>query len=82
MSDKTIYTCCGVLFPYTDRAYTYRTDDETIEIGNRVIVPNGEEGNKTVGTVVSKGNYLRVGAPFPIEKMKFIIGKADNKKEK
>lgn len=82
MSDKTIYTCCGVLFPYTDRAYTYRTDDETIEIGNRVIVPNGEEGNITVGTVVSKGNYLRVGALFPIEKMKFIIGKADNKKEK
>lgn len=82
MSDKTIYTCCGVLFPYTDRVYTYRTDDDTIELGSKVIVPIGDDGNTKIGSVVSKGSYLRAGVPFPVDKMKFIIGKADDKKEK
>lgn len=72
LNDKTIYTYCGILLPFSTRVYSYRTEDETIQIGDTVIVPVGEEDEKKTGTVVSIGQYARVGVPYPVEKTKFI----------
>lgn len=75
--DETIYTFCGVVFPHTLHPYHYRTDDTTIKVGDEVLVPVGDK--ETIGKVVSVGQYMRVAAPYPVDKTKFIISK--NKSE-
>ncbi len=73
--DENIYTFCGVLFPHTLHPYHYRTDDTTIKVGDDVLVPVGDK--ETIGKVVSVGQYMRVAAPYPVDKTKFIIRKAE-----
>ena len=73
--DTTIYTYCGVLVPISTRPYSFRTDDDTIRIGDTVIVPIGPNNEKMEGTVVSIGQYARLGVPYPVEKTKKIIRK-------
>lgn len=75
--DETIYTFCGVLFPHALRPYHYRTNDPTIQIGDEVLVPVGDK--ETIGKVVSVGQYMRVAAPYPVDKTRFMIGKAEEK---
>lgn len=77
--DDKIYTLCGVTFPYALHPYHYRTDDPTIKVGDEVLVPVGNK--ETIGTVISVGQYMRIAAPFPIDKTKFIIRKIDEKLE-
>ena len=67
------------MFPHTLRAYSYRTEDPTIAIGDDVIVPTGD--TETIGTVVSVGQYMRIAAPYPIDKTKFIIGRVDKEED-
>ena len=76
MDDK-IYTFCGVAFPHAQRPYSYRTEDLTIKVGDSVLVPVGNQ--EATGTVVSVGQYMRIAAPYPVDKAKFIIGKIDKK---
>ncbi len=78
LDDKNIYTYCAVMFPYSQHPYHYRTDDETIQIGDKVIVPVGQDNEERVGTVVSIEKHMRVSVPFPIEKTKTIIRKCDD----
>ncbi len=73
--DDTIYTFIGVLFPYTSHHYHYLTDDDSITIGDYVVVPVGVENKESVAIVVSVEKHLRISAPFPVEKTKKIIGK-------
>lgn len=75
LDDKAVYTYCGVLLPFSSRPYFFRTDKDDIEIGDRVLVSVGSDNKETEGVVVSIGKYLRIGAPFPVEKAKFIIKK-------
>lgn len=74
--ESEVYTYCGVMLPFSDLPYSYITDDDSIKIGDAVIVPVGIDETETEGKVVSVGQYLPVGAPYPIEKTKRIIGKA------
>ena len=71
-ADKTIYTYCGVLLPFSDRPYSFISDVEDIQIGDTVVVPVGEEEKEMEGEVVSVGRYSRLGVPFPVEKTKHI----------
>jgi len=73
--DDTIYTFIGVLFPYTSHHYHYLTDDDSITIGDYVVVPVGVDNKESVAKVVSVEKHLRISAPFPIEKTKKIIRK-------
>lgn len=75
--DKTIYTYCGVLLPFSSRPYSFRTEDETIQIGDTVIVPVGDDEKEMKGKVVSVGRYSRLGVPYPVEKTKTIIRKTE-----
>lgn len=77
-NDKTIYTYCGVLLPFANYPYSYRTEDETIKIGDTVVVPVGKDGNEMNGEVVSVGHYSRLGVPYPVEKTKMIIKKIED----
>lgn len=75
LSDKTEYIYCGVMYEGNDFTYHYLADDESIKIGDTVIVPVGSTNEETTATVVSVGKYLRVAAPYPVEKTKKIIRK-------
>lgn len=75
-TDDKIYTFCGVAFPHAPHPYHYLTDDPTIKIGDRVLVPVGDK--ETTGTVVSVGQYMRLAAPYPVDKTKFIIRKMED----
>lgn len=73
--NNTIYTYCGVILPFSSRQYNFRTEDETIQIGDKVVVPVGKDDKETEGTVVSVGQYMNIAVPYPIEKTKVIIRK-------
>lgn len=61
--------------PFSEQAYSYITDDETIKVGDMLIVPVGKEQKEMNGNVVSVCECLRSEAPFPVEKAKKIIKK-------
>lgn len=73
--DEIIYIYCGVRF--SNRIYHYRTNDETIQVGDSVIVPAGWEKEEKLAKVVSVGKYARIAVPFPVEKTKFILRKVE-----
>lgn len=75
MSDDTVYTYCGVVLENSSRVYAYRTDDESIKVGDVVIVPVGPDNQEANGIVVSVGQYRRVAAPYPVERTKFVLRK-------
>ena len=79
LDDKSIYTYCAVMFPSALHPYHYKTDDETIQIGDKVIVPVGTNNEERMGTVVSIEKHLRVSVPYPVEKTKSIIRKCEDK---
>jgi hypothetical protein len=80
-SDKTIYTYCGVLLPFSSRPYSFITEDKTIHVGDTVVVPIGKDEKEMKGKVVSIGQYLRFNAPYPVEKTKKIIRKSEEEPE-
>lgn len=73
VTDKTVYTFCGVRFPGWQRVYYYRTDDETLSVGDQVLVP-GRDG-PTPAEVVSIQKHRRDTAPYPVDRAKFVVGK-------
>ena len=73
-TDKTVYTFCGVRFPGWQRVYYYRTDDETLAVGDQVLVP-GRDG-PTEAEVVSIEKHRRDTAPYPVDRAKFVVEKA------
>lgn len=73
-----IIYCC-VSFDEGGGTYYYRTEDESIEVGDRVIVPVGPDNTERIA-VVSKIEYFeQTEVPFPLEKVKHIIGKHPDK---
>ena len=70
-ADEKIYTFCGVVFSHGSHPYHYRTDDRSIEIGDKVLVPAGNL--EVIGKVVSIGQYMRIAAPYPVDQAKFVI---------
>lgn len=74
----------SVLFGDFRKRYYYLTDDDTIEVGNQVIVPVGDDGTERIVEVVKK-EYLDTDIAFlppehaglPVQKVKWIIGKFD-----
>lgn len=75
VENNTEYIYCGVMFPYQDRIYQYRTEDKTIRPGDMVIVPVGEDNEEKTARVVSVDIYRYTDVPYPIHKTKMIIEK-------
>ena len=53
----------SVLFGDFGKRYYYLTDDDTIEVGNQVIVPVGGDGTERIVEVVKK-EYLDTDTAF------------------
>lgn len=66
---------CHVAFEAGGKTYCYRTEDESIRPGDRVLVPAGPE-NETKAVTVVRVEYVRPeDAPYPPAKTKSILGK-------
>ncbi len=69
------YILCKVRFPGTYKLYTYRTDDETLAVGDAVDVPVGRNNEVTQARIAEIGYFEEYEAPFPVDRIKKIIGK-------
>ena len=72
-SDEYIY--CSVTFGESYNTYDYLTDDDSIEVGDLVIVPVGKDNHQVVVEVVKIRYYQENKVPYPIDKTKKIIRK-------
>lgn len=71
----TRYIYCAVLLPSVPHPYHYRTTDESIKIGDKVVVPVGEDNKEMTGTVASVEIHTELTVPFPIDRTKQILRK-------
>ena len=75
--DSTKYIYLSVEFSDGGKTYYYRTDDETIDCGDYVVVPVGSYDEKIV-KVVDVEEFNECDVPMPLERVKSIIGKSEN----
>lgn len=75
--EEVIY--CSVSFD-GNKTYYYTTDDESIEIGDQVIVPVGASNTELTGEIEDIEYFLPENAPFPLERTKEIIRKVSEVK--
>lgn len=75
VSNQGKYILCKVQFPGSYKLYTYQTDDETLAVGDVVDVPVGRYNEVTQARIADIGYFEAYEAPFPIDKIKKIIGK-------
>ena len=69
------YIFCKVQFKDSYKSYSYRTEDETLAVGDVVDVPVGKNNDVTQARIVEIGYFDAEEAPFPIDRIKKIIGK-------
>lgn len=70
---------CSVTFEDDGASYYYLTDDDSIEIGDFVIVPAGRNNHETVVKVVNIEYFNDENVPLPLDKTKHIIRKCLDK---
>ena len=64
---------CSVRFENSGKTYYYTTEDDSIQIGDFVMVPAGKENLPSVVQVVNIQFFTPETAPFPPEKTKRIL---------
>ena len=70
------YTYVSVCFQNSNRTYAYRTEDKSIKINDVVMVPVRDGEVKP--TIVTKVQICtKKDAPYPPDKTKMIVGRAD-----
>lgn len=70
---KTDLIYCSVEFENSFNTYYYRTEDETLEEGDEVVVPAGKDNHLTIVTITEVEYYAPEDVPFPLEKTKMIL---------
>lgn len=66
---------CSVTFEDDGKSYYYLTDDDSIKVGDKVIVPAGIDNHEAIVEVVDIEYFSKENVPFPLEKTKRIIRK-------
>ncbi len=67
-----IYTYCSVRFQNSNRTYYYISDDETLCIGDTVLVPTGENNTLTPAEIVKITRHTYETVPLPLSATKKI----------
>ena len=70
------YIFCSCVFGNSYKSYYYLTDDETLEEGDLVKVPVGNNGRMGIAEIVEIEYYNEDEVPMSLEKVKKIIGRA------
>lgn len=66
---------CSVEFEDGCKSYFYISDDDSVQVGDFVIVPAGKDNHEAVVEVVKKEYFAEENVPLPMEKTKHIIRK-------
>ncbi|WP_373125163.1 hypothetical protein [Blautia producta] len=66
---------CSVTFEEGYKRYYYIADDDSIEVGDFVIVPAGKDNHEAVVEVVKKEYFSENEVPLPLDRTKHIIRK-------
>lgn len=69
------YVYCSVEFDEGNKSYYYIADDDTIEVGDYVVVPVGKDNHHSIAEVVKMEYFAEEAVPLPLEKTKHIIRK-------
>lgn len=72
---KDEYIFCSVTFDMGYKSYYYISDDDSIEVGDFVLVPAGKDNHTAVVEVVNIEYFSEKESPLPVEKTKHIIRK-------
>lgn len=72
---KSEYIFCSVTFDKGYKSYYYLTEDDSIKIGDFVLVPAGKDNHESVVKVVNIEYFSEENVPLPIGKTKRIIRK-------
>ena len=75
------YIFCSVVFQDYGKSYYYLTDDDTLDIGDQVVVPVGSDGGTAIVEIEDIGYFSKEEVPFPLEKVQKIIRKYDKHSE-
>ena len=65
----------SVAFGDNYKTYYYKTEDNSIDVGDLVVVPVGTDGKERIVKVVKKEYFQESSLPMPFEKVKTIIEK-------
>jgi hypothetical protein len=68
---------CNVQFDEYGKTYCYLTDDDTLDAEDYVVVPVGKDNHESIAKIESIEYHPAEEAPFPIDRIKKIIRKAD-----
>ena len=74
-SEQGVVYFCSVVFDEGYKTYYYLTDDDSIEIGDSVLVPAGKDNHEGIVEVVNIEYFSEENVPLPVEKTKKIIRK-------
>lgn len=69
------YIYCSVVFQEGGKRYHYRTEDETLRIGDRVLVPVGPDNEPKPVTIENIEYFQPADAHFPPSRTKVILGR-------
>lgn len=72
---KQDYIYCSVEFDEGYKSYYYIADDDSIEVGDYVVVPVGKDNRHSIAEVVKVEYFPEETVPLPFEKTKHIIRK-------
>ena len=72
-TDMTVYTFCAVRFANNDHLYHYLADDRSLDVGDMVVVPVGNEGRECVAEIATVEGHRRRTAPYPVDRAKRIL---------
>lgn len=68
---------CGVSFHRDSSLYTYLTNDDTLQQGDYVIVPVGDDNREMTGRIEDIQYLPPNQAPYPLDKIKYILRKKE-----
>ena len=72
---KNDYIFLSVKFGDYGKPYYYLTDDDSIQVGEQVVVPVGDEGAERIVRVSKKQYFQADNVPMSLEQVKSIIGR-------
>lgn len=81
--EHTYYNWYEVRFnSYSSKLYSYFYDDDSIKIGDRVIVPVGDDNEEKEAIVENFWRLSEERLPYPLEKIKKILRKVEPEAER
>ena len=85
LANRNVHHCdtdiiyCSVVFAKGDKSYYYIADDDSINVGDFVVVPAGADNHEANVHVEKKEYFAKEDVPLPVERTKHILRKCTNK---